>query len=162
MTSKTKARLTIRSYLGIDDIKIKYYTAPFIIMVVGIAMTIFGSDLAYNLAIFASPFMLILTWGCYILTKKNLIESKVSCKDRGISQRFLNIFYFVLTGLLVSFGHFWLGVCWSLIWIATFGLSIILREERLKELEKKDKIKKNLEKIKTVEEENIKWSGKKI
>ncbi len=123
------ARLSIRSYLYSKGVGIKYYIAPFITATVAIAMTVFQSPHAYNLARFASPLLLVVIWAAHILAIFN--DIKVS-KEKGLSKRFIIIFYSFLVVLLAAFGHPWLALCWIFIWLAAH-FSHLLREERCKE-----------------------------
>jgi len=127
------ARLLVNSHLDKEKggliVRIKYYITPFIIMAVVVAMTIFKSPHAYDLACFVSPVILFLVWIGYAAFKMDQV--KVST-EKGISAKFTTVFYLLVILLLAAYGHGWLAACWTFIWIATY-LYRLLREEKLNE-----------------------------
>lgn len=120
-------KLLMRSCLN----KGKYYITTLIIMTVVVAMTIFKSDIAYNLALFASPLLVIIVWAVYIAAKAGGIEVS---EEKGLPKSYITAFYLTGTGLLAGFGHWWLATCWLFIWIGAW-LNHQLRDEKLKEME---------------------------
>lgn len=108
----------------------KRYITPLIVAAVAIAMTVFKSPHAYNLAKFASPALLVLIWIGYMCIKGGYAKIP---PEPSLPKRFIMVFYLLLVVLLASFGHGWLALCWSFIWLGAF-LNRQAFEEKLKKM----------------------------